>query len=361
MANSKLWMLALLIVLVTSFGSVGAEIIEIKKVGNKTVSCMRTGLMSEVNDCGAHADWYSYVFVGSISGIATAENDENEIQIIPEEVFHGEPATPLRVRTSQAACWPAMAVGDRWLFFLREEKGKPVVLDYYGNDSRPVADAREGIETLRRLQNIGDNAILRGRVMRGSSFSQADAVANARVVARGPGKLQLAASQFVAVTDADGRYEFQPIPPGLYKITVDEIGRFRADEASIGLAGGACRDVTLSRASHARLGGHVRLSNGSPSPQLTVVMMDEDGSGFTTVKSNEDGSFHFDGIEPGKYVVGIRLPGAPDGELGGCSGACQDKIPAASMYYPGMMGRSEALVINLATNQKRDDIDFIMP
>jgi hypothetical protein len=64
------------------------------------------------------------------------------------------------VRTSQGACLPKLAVGDYWLFFLRKWNGSSIVLDYYGNDSRTVADAQEKIETLRRLQNIGDLAKL---------------------------------------------------------------------------------------------------------------------------------------------------------------------------------------------------------
>jgi hypothetical protein len=71
-------------------------------------------------------------------------------------------------------------------FFLRKENGKPIVLDYYGNDeSRPVAEAQEKIEMLRRLQNIGDLGILRGHVQQGpQSLIEEEAVPNAHVVAR---------------------------------------------------------------------------------------------------------------------------------------------------------------------------------
>ena len=93
-----------------------------------------------------------------------------------------------------------MVVGDRWLFFLRN--GKPLVLDYYGNDSRPVADVQERIETLRRLQNIGDLGILRGHVQRGEGprrLIQGEAVANQHVMARRTSDN----TQFVAMTDAN--------------------------------------------------------------------------------------------------------------------------------------------------------------
>jgi hypothetical protein len=78
-----------------------------------------------------------------------------KVQITPEEVFHGDPPTPLTVLTSQGLCLPKLAVGDRWLFSLPKEAGKPIVLDYYGNDSRPVVNAQKQIKTLRRLKTIG--------------------------------------------------------------------------------------------------------------------------------------------------------------------------------------------------------------
>ena len=125
-------------------------------------------------------------------------------------------------------------MGDRWLFFLRDTK--PLVLDYYGNDSRPVADVRERIETLRRLQNTGDLGVLRGHVQRGpyNPLIQNDVVPNAHVVARRTSDN----TQFVTLADADGRYEFPPVPPGKYKLTVEGMALLHGD-------GG---ELTVSRA-----------------------------------------------------------------------------------------------------------------
>jgi hypothetical protein len=141
--------LALLFAALFCAGTASGQIIEVRTEGGKTFTCARTGLSS--SDCGARSNWYSYVFVGSISAITPIENDEKEIQVVPEEVFFGKPATPLTVLTSAALCLPNLAVGDSWLFFLRQEKDKPIVLDYYGNDSLPVVNASKQIETLRRL------------------------------------------------------------------------------------------------------------------------------------------------------------------------------------------------------------------
>jgi len=149
---------AVLTVLRRCLGTAAAQFVEFRADGLK---CMHSGLSSGLKNCDV-PNWYAYAFVGSISAVTPVENGESEIRVTPAEVFHGAPGTSLTVRTSQGGCLPKLVVGDRWLFFLRD--AKPLVLDYYGNDSRPVADVQEKIETLRRLQNIGDLGVLRGHV-----------------------------------------------------------------------------------------------------------------------------------------------------------------------------------------------------
>ncbi len=346
--------LALLTVVLFSIGVAAAEVIDFRTVGGKTVICMHTGLFSPLHDCSVRADWYSYSFVGLIARITPIENNEEEIQITPEEIFHGEPGTPLTVRTSQALCLPKLAVGDRWLFFLRKEKDKPIILDYYGNDSRPVADAQPEIETLRRLKTIGDSAIVRGRVLKGM-LNDGKPFPGARVIAhRVTDNLE-----FSTDAGADGHYEFPPLPPGRYTLTVSPIGPFQPDVTTVFTRPGACWDVPLWRRPHALIGGHVHRPDGSPAAQVPVMIVSADGSSFASGVSDASGYFQFDSMQSGKYVVGINLPGAPAWKFD--IGAGKGVAPPASLYYPGTRSRSGASVIDLLTDQKRDDIDFIVP
>jgi hypothetical protein len=347
--------LAVLALVVFCRGTAGAQVISIKKVGDKTVMCMHSGLTSTLNDCGARPDSYTYAFVGLISAVAPIENDEKEIQIVPEEVFLGEPATPLKVLTSQADCLHELKVGDRWLFYLRNVKGSQIVLDFYGNDSLPLAAAQEQVAYLRRLKEIGNFAILRGQVVRGEP-SDAKAVGDALITAT----RQSDNKQFACTTGADGRYEFQPLPPGKYKITVRRIGSYKPDDSEIDLSSGSCWDLTLFRSPHARIAGHVKRSDGTPLPNVDIVLVSSDNSSYLTTQTDRDGQFLFDSQKTGRYVLGLNYPGRPDW-LNGTGAGAGVKVPPASLYYPGVRNRSSARIVWLATDEQLDNLVFVVP
>ncbi len=351
----NLHVLARFVIVLSFIDLARAQIMEQREVGEKKVWCTHTGLFSDLNDCAGKTNWYSYVFVGSISSIRAVDENEKEIQIIPEEIFRGNPAFPTTVLTSQAICLPSMAVGDRWLFFLRKEVDKPIVLDYYGNDSRPAANAKEQIETFRRLRSIGEFAILRGKVKHGNSFT-AETVPNATVIARRKSD----DAQFVVKSSPDGRYEFQPLAPGNYEISVMPIGGYQPDESGIELKGGACWDLALTKNAHAQISGHVRRSDGTPATNIDVVLTSSDNEWYETTQTDKYGQFKFDSQASGEYVVGLNFPGRADWFNG--SGAGRGvTIPPASLFYPGVGNRSSAGIIKLSTDERRDDLDFVIP
>ncbi|MGA7222375.1 MAG: carboxypeptidase-like regulatory domain-containing protein [Candidatus Acidiferrales bacterium] len=337
-------------------GAADAQIITTRNDGDKTITCTRIAPSSDLRDCGPRPNWYNYVFVGSISSVTPTNTGEERLLIVPEEIFSGNPAAPLTVITSQAACLPKMTVGDHWLFFLREENGNPIVLDYYANDSLPAGDAQDEIERLRLLENIGERGIVQGRVMRGTRGDR-EPVADAVVVADGgPADLK-----FTAATDANGRYEFPPLPAGEYRITVDQVdplGTSPPAGASVRVRRSSCWDLTLAHSPHAEISGRVRYTIGSPVAGAQVLFMHADGSSWTTYYVDANGRFRFDSLDAGSYVIGIRLPGDPPWEYGGAAGV---PPPVATQYYPGVPDRASAATITLKSDEKRDDINFTVP
>ena len=112
---------------------------EFRMVNGKEIACTQAGLWTGINDCGTRSRWFTYVFLGSITAISPAGQDEKKLQISPQEIFAGEPPASLKVLTSQGDCLPKLNVGDVWLFFLRKEPHKAIVIDFFSNPSLPAA------------------------------------------------------------------------------------------------------------------------------------------------------------------------------------------------------------------------------
>jgi hypothetical protein len=244
MASSARFAVAILIVALSAFSTVSAQIIEDMEVDGKTIQCIRGGFGGpyiDYSDCNAN-EWFTYVFVGTIYDITPADDDQETLLILPQEVFGGEPPIPVAETTSQKACLPKLIAGDRWLFLLDQRLGNPIVLGY-GNHSRPVAEAQEQIQTLRRLKKIGDFGLLRGDVVRGPNCLDGNPVPGVRIIAT---RLSDHA-KFFAKSDADGHFEFEPLSIGKYELAADSISPIYVGDAALKVTGGQCRKVTLCK------------------------------------------------------------------------------------------------------------------
>ncbi len=217
--------------------------------GARTISCLHTGLDSDLHDCGT-PDWYDYVFRGTISSIQPREgvvssqplqNDEKILQITTDEIFKGSPAHFLSVKTSQALCFPELRAGDEWLFFLRKPRHGPVVLDFYANDSLPLSlpSTQARIATLRRLKTLGGSALIEGEVVQ-APYGGGSPVRTRVTATRASDR-----SRILTESGADGRFVFPPLPSGTYTVGADSAGIHPFKTAEIPLAGGRCWNVAL--------------------------------------------------------------------------------------------------------------------
>jgi hypothetical protein len=341
----------------------------ISKSGDNIVECIifYDGPADQF-DCGLDKLNNAYVFVGTISAVHPAPEKEKYVEIIPNEVFLGDPGHSITALTSQGSCFEHLEAGQQWLFSLRNIEGK-ILLVYNDQSSAPVSEVSSHLETLRRMKNLVGTGLLRGSVERELSASSTDdndgdkkedanAISGARITA----VRQSDKAAFHTVSGKDGSYEFQPLPVGDYRVDVDPSGSFHPVGSFADIKEGECRVLILHNTSEARISGYVRWLNGKPVVKAEVLMIDADGSRVNIHDTDEEGHFSFDYWEPGSYVIGARQPGAPELEFGGCGGeGCADDLPADIYYLGNTVIRNSALVIRLSVDEKRDDVEIVLP
>jgi hypothetical protein len=203
-------------------------------------------------DCGIDKLNNAYVFVGTISAVHPAPEKEKYVEIVPNEVFLGDPGHLITALTSRGSCFWHLEAGQQWLFYLRNIDGI-ILLDYNMLlGSVPISEAGDRLETLRRLKKLVGTGLLRGRVVRKliSSFFNNDdknqkedaiAVSGARITAvRESDK-----ATYKIVSGIDGSYEFPPLPVGDYEVDVDPIGSFHPVGSFVDIKEGECRELIL--------------------------------------------------------------------------------------------------------------------
>jgi hypothetical protein len=360
---------ALLLPLIAQGAHSVAQQTPIDKTNNNIFECMISiSGPADQFDCGLDKLNNAYVFVGTIAAVRSASEKEKYVQIVPNEVFLGDPGPSITALTSQGSCFEHLEPGQQWLFYLRNIDGK-ILLDYNMQESAPVSEEGPHLETLRQIKNLVGTGLLRGRVVRElfASSSEddgenrkedANAVSGARITA----VRQSDHATFNIVSGKDGSYEFQPLPVGEYEVDVDPIGSFHPVGSFADIKEGECRVLILENSSEASISGHVRWSDGKPAVKADVILTNGDGSLVDIRSTNDEGGFDFSEYKPGSYVVGARRPGAPELKFGGCGGAaCADNLPADIYYFGSTVMRNAALVIKLGVDERRDDVEIVLP
>jgi protocatechuate 3,4-dioxygenase beta subunit len=178
-------------------------------------------------------------------------------------------------------------------------------------------------------------------------------------------KAEGASGQYEATTDSTGRYRFSGLRPGKYKIKVslpngfgplfDLIGTVANAEITPETCGA---EVDFSAQIDGRITGHVFDADGKPvadQVQVSIVSLESSGKGIALAESRSEytkreGWYEFEGLLPGKYLLGVSIAEAPD-----------KHSPYPTFYYQQTSDRAQAQVFTLAVGQKLKDIDLHLP
>jgi hypothetical protein len=235
-------------------------------------------------------------------------------------------ATEVIVRTARntAACGFPFAVGGSYLVYAyRDSNG--IYRASLCSRTRPLDDAKDDLILLRQLKDgsvVGRTfgtahrlqLQLSGGYMRHDTLGP---VAGMKVVARsGPISRE-------ATTDQMGRFVFEGLSPGDYQVEPSWPAPLKSMFRNPAVRVDACgaSDISLFGVSDAPLSGVVRLPDGTlAGKDITVTVIDAESGNrtlpallrsHTIALTDANSRWVFDGLPPGRYIVGVNLLRTP--------------------------------------------------
>jgi hypothetical protein len=309
--------------------------VEVREYHGKKVTCVFSGLYSSA---GWVCDTQNYerVFSGTVKSAVEVGDFDKRLQLIPDEVFLGDPASEVTAITNQACLHTEIEAGQKWLFYLSRDKQSNELVLPYGGRSKPIAQAQQDIVTLRHLAKLIDSGILTGHVGHPGH----------KVVARRVSDN----TEFSALANDSGNYEFE-LQPGAYYLSANTEQGLWAPETETFVSKKSCIHVDLWLHIDGRISGTVTNSDGKAARyvQVAIVPISPAGQSFT-VTSDEKGHFEVGGRKPGRYLVGVGLLAGVD------TAEWKSRV-----YYPGVPSQEQAKVIELGKGEWRTDIKFSLP
>jgi hypothetical protein len=177
-------------------------------------------------------------------------------------------------------------------------------------------------------------------------------IAGARVVLAFRGR-----SRLPTVTGQDGRYAFEDLEPGPYRLTVQKTGYIPLDPATVPtywvVAGQSLDVATVSLQKGGVIAGRILDSFGEPMIDINVRAVKPgaaiDLMGEAT-RTNDLGEFRVFGLAPGPYIVAASpRPFGSD---------ALSRTMVSSTFYPGTPDPSAAQVLTLIAGQTVAGIEF---
>lgn len=333
-------------------------------------ACTCAGWASPCEESGEAAA----VFAGTVTDVATRQrrpfDESGEIDMAPKtvtfavaEAFHGVAGAQAQVSTGLGGgdCGYVFERGATYLVYAhRGAKDDPKLYTGICSRTRPLADAAEDLDFLRSSAGRPAGVTVSGRVegLAGGPGGEGPrglaGVAGVRVTVEGEG------GRRELVTDARGRYGVSGLRPGKYKVAVRLPEALTADrpEREFQVADRGCAVTDFEVTHNGRISGRVSDAEGKPAANLSLVVVDAEGKNpefryGRHERTDGEGRYKFKGLPPGRYLLGLRLAGAPQP-----SDPASDYPPT---YYPGVARAEDAEVVELKAGEESAGRDLRLP
>jgi hypothetical protein len=273
------------------------------------------------------------VFTGTVTAIAIRKGpiegippdqlfDRRFVQISVERIGKGVQGAGVEVRTGMGGgdCGFDFKVGQRYVVYAYRGKDGSLSTGICSR-TRALSDAAEDVAFFSALPAARSGALVSGTITHWEYAPESHGtvgyggVADVQVLVRG------SAGVFSGMTDAEGRYFINGVPPGKYETQVLPPSKFSTRY----LAGTleikdprACRVADFSLHFAGRVFGTVLDASGRPAPDVRVEIAPAaapDEALYlepSVLRTDANGLFELADIPPGSYVVGVGLTSEMD-------------------------------------------------
>jgi hypothetical protein len=325
------------------------------------VACSCFGTTSP---CGAYL-MAEAVFVGTVTSVKQqpmkleGEDINGQVAIVQvDEAFKGVKASELIFHSYETSCDIVYKEGQRRLFYASYDKkqkswyvggcGRTRNLEYAANDLlylRALPGATEKTRIAGALRNEGDENPLMGVKV----------------------KLIGERESYEVFTDKNGVYEMYGLPPGKYVITPETplnlklrfttgwtiIDLRDKNRHRVELQEKSCAGLDFYFTENTAVKGTVFSVDGQPMRNVCVSLHAKDRPSETQHPfdcTDENGRFKIDDIGLGQYYLIANDDNVIDSDE-----------PFPLTYYPGVLDKEKATVLNIASGDKLQDFDIHIP
>lgn len=342
-------------------------------------------LTSFACECGAPAPACAYVSAAPVIFVGTPvySNDDGSGTFLQQtlykfkvdEIFKGLPEGTEEVWVdpgSYTSCYAEYNLGVKLLVFASETRFIPVdtaamtvakpmarkkPLPPGFDPKMPVYYAPECSGT-RRAESAADDIAWLRLWKKGDTRTRIQGLVIDRFRRPLPGAKVIARSgsgDLTTISDPSGAFSLEPVKPGKYDLSTKLAGYQMAWNPQIVVQEHACGYASLRMGASGVLSGMVADKNGKPvvGVEVDLALMRGKEETFPPIhheSSHANGSFRYEDLPEGDYLIGVNLESQPDVDA-----------PYAPTYAPGVSDRQQAQVIHLAAGQKLSGIRLQLP
>ena len=232
--------------------------------------------------------------------------------------------------------------------------------------TRPLSEAAEDLQYIRGLSSAEPGVRIFGKVVLSTVNIKhlgwdSEPLSNIKVILEGKKGRQ------EVITDSEGQYEFKGLPADDYEIRAEFPEYLSSGKYAIGRIGNGCVPVSLSARPKGQIAGRVLDNNGKPlrdvpvslvsadAPLEEIVYESKEKAAWTFTYTNQEGSYWFSDLAPGRYLVVINRTEFER------SRAAEAARLLPRLFYPGVSDPSGATVIVVGRERKAEEYNFNLP